>query len=570
LFGERYFVTRERLSDVMRGITQLAADTGADLGALPSLAEIRSRLDSPFLFVLCGEARSGKSTLINALSGHDLCQIDLPPSERVLCYLHGNPPCDKQLTPLLEQCQRPLEFLREFNLVEFPDFHLMTQDHQSITDLLLRTADLILFVFPSSNPWCASTWNAISQLDSGNLQRAVFIIQQADQLESNEISVILGHMADLAMKRIGQIPPVFAVSAQRACSAQRATPVAADILLASGLPTLENFLSKHICQSSARRGALETGRNYAAAGLHIVEEHIEEETRDLHSHNRFLEHIECEIKEIREQFVTRLPLHLAGVAGVFESEAVFVSQRLRRHLRAFPSIIRLFTGDRTGPQIETVFIERLQSAIEAIAENDGIEVADACLNHWQTLGERIQNAIDIELQPVKPIETTLAEAKLHFVQRLGHAARQGIGNLSVRNQLEKEIRRRNLALRSFIFMTLVLTITGASCGALGVPWVPAIACALAALFLAGGIVAAWATRKPITRDFQSRLLDTCGSFAVTLYADYEESLRMVFHDYAASLDNLRTHLARESLVREPLQRRWQELFLTLKATEQEL
>ena len=103
-----------------------------------------------------------------------------------------------------------------------------------------------------------------------------------------------------------------------------------------------------------------------------------------------------------------------------------------------------------------------------------------------------------------------------------------------------------------------------------VPWLPAILCGLAALFLTGGVITAWVTRKPITRDFQHRLLDTCGTFASTLHADYEEALRIVFHDYASSLANVRTHLAREKLAIEPRLRRWQELFLTLKAIEQEL
>jgi hypothetical protein len=81
---------------------------------------------------------------------------------------------------------------------------------------------------------------------------------------------------------------------------------------------------------------------------------------------------------------------------------------------------------------------------------------------------------------------------------------------------------------------------------------------------------AWATRTSITRDFQDHLRNTCGTFASTLHSDYEEALLIVFRDYASSLDNVRTHLAREKLAFEPCLRRWQELFLTLKAIEQEL
>jgi hypothetical protein len=66
------------------------------------------------------------------------------------------------------------------------------------------------------------------------------------------------------------------------------------------------------------------------------------------------------------------------------------------------------------------------------------------------------------------------------------------------------------------------------------------------------------------------LLDTCSSFASTLRTDYEDALRIVFKDYASSLSVVRTHLAHERLAADPRLRRWQELFLTLKAIEQEL
>lgn len=570
-FGERYFATRERLSFVMRGIAELARETATDLDGQLPLADIENGLGSPFLFIVCGEVNAGKSTLINGLFGRDLCRVNvLPETHRVLWYKYGDTARDVEITPILEERYRPIRFLRDFNLIDTPGTNSSIQGHQEITERFLPTADLVLFVFPVTNPWGAATWDFISRIPADCLQRVAFIIQQADQREANDISVILGHMADLSMKRIGYVPPIFAVSGKTAYEAKRTAPPAADRLKASGCRALEDFISQSVCHSPARRNALETWRSQAAAALRTVEDRIEDQTRGINQQSRFIEQIEREIDEIREQFVTRLPRHLAGVAEVFETEGIWVTKLLRRRLRAFPSIIRLFTGDRTGPEMESVFIGRLQSAVEAVAEADGGEVADACRAHWQDLGERVKSAMGVDLSSTDPIDETLATAKQRFVTRLGSAARQGIGNLKVRNQLDKELRRRNLALKSFIFMTLVLTIAGATCGALGVPWLPLILCSLAALFLAGGIMAAWITRKSISRDFQQRLLDTCGDFASTLHADYEEALRVVFRDYAATLTNVRTHLAREKLAIEPRLKRWQELFLTLKAIEQEL
>ncbi len=571
MFGERYFATRERLAEVMRGTVELAAETRADLGDCLPLAALEKGLGTPFLFVVCGEVNAGKSTLLNGLFGHDLCRVNnLPETDRVLYYQFGNPSRDVEITPLLEERYRPLGFLRDFNLIDTPGTNSAVDGHQEITARFLPSADLILFVFPVTNPWAASTWNFISELSPESLKQVAFIIQQADQREAIDINVIRGHMADLSMKRIGHIPPIFAVSGKTAYEAKCATPVSRDRLKASGYPELESFISQKVCESPERKDTLETWRSQAASALRAVEDHVEDQTHALNTQGRFLDTIEREIDDIRERFVVRLPRHLTGVAEIFETEAVWVSKRLRRRLGVLPSFIRLFTGDRTGPEMEAVFIERLQSAVEAVAEKDGLEVVEFCRTHWNELGERVKEAMAVDLGSSGPLDETLATAKKRFVLRLGRAARQGIGNLKVRNQLDKEIRRRNLALKSFTFMLLLLTTAGATCGALRVPWAPAILCGLAGLFLVGGVLTAWITRKSITAEFQKRLLDTCGGFASTLRSDYEEALRIVFQDYASSLSAVRAHLAREKIAIEPKLKRWQELFLTLKAIEQEL
>jgi GTPase Era involved in 16S rRNA processing len=571
MFGERYFATREQLSQVMRGIAGLALETAADLGGSLPFEEIENGLGTPFLFIVSGEVNAGKSTLLNGLFGHDLCPVSaLPETDRVICYQHGNPARDIAISPLHEEHHRPHGFLRDFLLIDTPGTNSPVPNHQETTARFLPAADLILFVFPVTNPWGASTWNFISELAPEHLQQAVFIIQQADLREPVDISVIRGHMADLSMKRIGRVPPIFAVSGKLACEAKRATPFAGELLKASGYPELESFITQNVCESPRRNLAIETWRSQAAAALRTVEDHVEKQSHALNRHGYFLDTIEREIDDIRERFVVRLPHHLAEVAEVFETEAVWISKRLRRRLGVIPSFFRLFVGDRTGPAIEAIFAERLQAAVEAVAEKDSVEVVEFCRTHWNELGERVKEAMAVDLGSAAPLDTTLTAAKTQFVQRLGRAARQGIGNLKVRNQLDKDLRRRNLALKSFAFMTLLLTTAGATCGALGIPWLPLIFCSLAALFLIGGVLTAWVTRRSIIAEFQSRLLDTCGGFASTLRSDYEEALRIVFRDYASSLNAVRTHLVNEKKAIEPRLKRWQELFLTLKAIEQDL
>lgn len=571
MIGERFFATRGRISELFHGISRLASESNADPGEYLCRQRLENELLQPFTFIACGEVNAGKSTLLNGLCRLPLCPSGiLPVTDRIHRYLFGNPARDSAQGEYLEEKCRPIGFLKNFILIDTPGTNSGDSDKLERLASEALAVDLVLCVFPVSNPWGAATWDFITQLPGEVQARTVLVIQQSDLREACDLEVILGHMADLSMKRLGRVLPAFAVSGKNACEARRDDPQAAARWKASGFGALEDFISSAVCQSPARRALLETWRGHAAAALRLVEDHIDNQNRGINGHGHFIDGIEREIDEMRLQFVARLPHHLANVAGVFESEAVWVSRLLHRRLRAIPSFLRLFTGERTGQQMESAFIERLRQTIEAVAEKDGGEVANACALHWQELGARVQSTMHTPLESERPIDETLAAARERFVRRLSGAARDSIGSLKVRTRLDKDLRHRNVALRSFLIMTLALTTAGASCGALGIPWLPAILCSLAALFLAGGILVAWLTRRAITRDFRQRLLDTCGPFASTLHSDYEEALRVVFHEYAASLGRLRTHLAREKLAIEPRLRRWQELFLTLKTIELDL
>ena len=569
-FGERYFATRERISQVIKGITELARDTSTDLGDSLSDTSFDSDLGAPFLFVVCGEVNAGKSSLINGLFGRQLCKVNiLPETDRVIWYRYGAPPHDLATTPSLEERYRPIEFLKDFNLVDTPGTNSIVKGHQEITERFLPVADLILFVFPVTNPWGGATWNLISKLPKECHTRVAFIIQQADQREDADIRVITEHMADLSMKRIGIVPQIFAVSGKMAFEAKLAGAFAEREYVKSGFPALEEFISRRVCDSPERRASLHTWKNNASTALRKIEDRIEEQTRVLNDQNHFLASLEDEIDSMRERLVGRLPRHLAGVAEVFETEAVWVTRSLRKWLGITRSIFRIFVGDRTGSDTESLFIERLRTAVETVAESDGKDVVAACRSHWQELGDRVKESIGSDIEEQEPIDEKLEQARRRFVQRIGRAAHLAIGNLHVRKDLERELRQRNLALKSFTATTLIFLILGALCGIFGFEWLPWIFCGIALVFVIGGTVIALITRHKICREFQNSLLDTCGSFAETLRADYEEALRIFFHDYTTCLNSIRKHLARQKLAIEPKLGRWHSLFLTLKSIEQD-
>ncbi len=570
-FGERYFSTRERIADVVKGIKGLAAETSTDLGESLSSKAFNSELGVPFLFVICGEVNAGKSTLINGLFGRELCAVNiLPETDRVIWYRHGAPPRDISTTPSLEERYRPIEFLRDFNLVDTPGTNSVIKGHQEITERFLPVADLILFVFPVTNPWGAATWNLISRLPPESHSKVAFIVQQSDQRGEEDLRIIVQHMSDLSMKRIGVVPKIFPVSGKLAFEAKKAGAFGEKDYRKSGFPALEEFISRRVCDSADRRSALQTWRTHASAALRKIEDGIEDQTRNLGDQHNFLESLEGEIDSMRESLVARLPNHLIGVAEVFETEAVWVSDSLHRSLSLLKSLFRVFIGDRTGSETESLFIDRLRAAVEDVAASDGRDIVTACRDHWEKLGVRVKESIGAEIEDAPQVDEKLEQARLRFVNRIGRAAHQGIGNLHVRKDLEREIRRRNLALKSFTATTLLFFIFGSICGIFGFPWLPFISCGIGLVFALGGIFIAISTKRKITRDFRKSLLDTCGIFAETLRTDYEDALRIFFQDYTTCLSSIRKHLSKEKLAVEPKLGRWHDLFLTLKSIEQDI
>lgn len=554
----------------MQRITQLARETSAPLSEPLPAASTETPNDKPFLFVVCGEVNSGKSSFINGLLGQTLCEIsDLPQTQTIRHYRYADSPSEKPIAANTQEIRRPLNALAKLEIVDSPG--LQTGDELLCGQLqpLIHPCDLLFCVLPISNPWAAATWNFLSTLSPESLRKAVIIIQQADERLPQELGVLRDHVADLASKRLNHTPPIFTVSAHLAIKAKHQQPAGTALMQSSGYTLLESFISSYIDGLENRRAHIKCWQKQAADALVRIEDHIEKQTRSIRDQNRFMDQLEEEINQMREHSIQRLPVHLINVAETFQKEAAWVSKRLHGKLGAIRSITRLFFGDRTGALTEAAFIERIRSAVESVATQDSLNLVEACKDHWLELGNRVEDTMGVRLTTKQPIEEILQSAQELFVKRLSRASEQGINNLKVRNQLDKDLRHRSIALKSFTGMALFLVSAAATCGALQVTWAPLILLSLAAFFAAGAILSAWVTRRAVIRDFKRHLLDTCGAFANTLRSDYEDSLRIVFKDYADTLSEVRDHLGREKLAVEPQLRAWQEIFLTLKTIEQD-
>ena len=172
--------------------------------------------------------------------------------------------------------------------------------HRYITDRFLPVSDLIFWVFPASNPWGASTWDFISKQEDEMIEKSIFILQQVDLRDEKDLEIILGHMRDLSIQRIGRTLPIYPVSGKLALQAKKESPFGDSLWRESGYPALEKYISDVVANSPSRREILGHVRDAAGDVLRSIEDMIELRTRLLEGNEGFLREIEGEMDKERE------------------------------------------------------------------------------------------------------------------------------------------------------------------------------------------------------------------------------------------------------------------------------
>jgi predicted GTPase len=240
MFGKRYFEIRERLAEVVLGVGQLARECGGEILDPVTDGNFLKDLRKPFLFVVCGEVNAGKSALINALFATEICEVDaLPKTKQLHWYRYGEKVGSVEKRSMLVQDLRPLEFLRDFEVVDTPGSNASIEGNLEEIERFLPVADLLLFVFPVGNPWCADTWQLVARLPEEQLDKVAFVLQQSELRNEEDLKVILGHMKTLGEQKTGKIPAIFPVSAKLAMEAKKNDPPLSHILRKSGLTTAQ-------------------------------------------------------------------------------------------------------------------------------------------------------------------------------------------------------------------------------------------------------------------------------------------------------------------------------------------
>ena len=438
--GNDYLQLRAELGTAMFALISLATESHASAATVQTLQSLQSGLKEPFLFVVAGEVKAGKSSLLNALFGRDFCRVDvLPATDRVNVFKYGAQAHDVSVTPSLIERYQPVDFLKDFNIVDTPGTNTIVADHQTITEQFVPQADLIIFVFSVVNPWGASAWQFLELLQKRWLKNVIFVLQQMDLRDAAEIEAVSQHLRQTAMQRFGQAFPIFPVSAKKAFLSKTSGVDKDRLWSESHFAPLEDYINETVGTGEARRSKLKSVAQTSQVVLKELADQARGSQKIIAADREQLVRLKAMMTNMHQRSNLQVQGFLRGIDTAYARVEGKGEQILRDKLKLWQSMKRVFNRDSQWQvefqrDLETMLRDAITKQMEhalGLLENE-------LKNVWTVLYESLQTnfAPDTRKQ-FGAGATDFAEQRTRLFERIQMAMLENMGDDHIQKLLHE-------------------------------------------------------------------------------------------------------------------------------------
>lgn len=252
---------RGKIDEIIKNLHHLTVATGNEELA-KTVSDLRNRIKEPFMFVIVGEVKAGKSSFINALleTEKEICKVSPAPcTDTIQQIMYDEKEHIQVINPYLKQLFYPIEILREIAIVDTPGTNTIIEKHQEITEEFIPASDLIVFVFEAKNPYRQSAWDFFQFIHQEWRKKIIFVLQQKDLLSENDLAINANGVMETAHKKGIMQPLIFSVSAKDEMNGEQEK---------SGFLPLRTYIQDNITGGKAPFLKL---KNNVETGINVVE-----------------------------------------------------------------------------------------------------------------------------------------------------------------------------------------------------------------------------------------------------------------------------------------------------------
>src|SRR5438105_9709198 len=384
-------------------------------------------------------------------------------------------------------------------------------------------AQLLLFVFSVANPWTQSNWEFLDFLQKTWLKNVIFVLQQIDLREPTEIDVIHRHLQDTAMRRLGFVPPIFAVSARKALLARTSGLDKEKLWEESAFAPLEEQINFIVTESSTRMLKLRSTFQAARAVLEELNRQIRSFLEKISSDTAALDRLDGLLATRREQMLRQVASLVGEVATAYDETTKERAELLHRKLawwRSFNLIWRSTAGqEELHAKIETQLRQLMQPQMDK-----AIRTLEADLRGlWPQMQDLLENQLSADLQKeARQSVPDFAGQRRELSESIQTAFIDILAGKALQERLARSYSQTSISLRIIVAIIIIA-------GTVAVFTKMQSAVAASALVIAGigGITAiflAFNHRRKVLRDYERQLSPKRTEFTQTLEKQFAKAI----------------------------------------------
>lgn len=391
LLSQKLQDARVQVEAFVRDLHGLAVDIRK-----PEMAEVlddlRERIREPFLFVICGEVKAGKSSFINALlqTGREIAKVaPQPMTDTVQQILYGEEESVVEVNEHYKKIFLPVPILQEIAIVDTPGTNTIVAHHQEITERFVPGSDLVVFVFEAKNPWRQSAWEFFDYIHGDWRRKVIFVLQQKDLMEEADLRTNLEGVREQARAKGIAEPKVFAVSALKEMRGAREE---------SGFDELFAYIGANITGGRAAALKMRNALDTAAQMLERVSAGLDERRAALHADEAFRDDITATLRRYDEQAARQIDVLVENLLGAYDKSTRKRETELESGL-SFPTLVKravvgMFSSEAGTKAWLEAFAKTMQTDLSTqLSERltDGVnDLAESLQNMTQTVHLQVQ------------------------------------------------------------------------------------------------------------------------------------------------------------------------------------
>ena len=381
------------------------------------LADLRDRIDEPFMFVIVGEVKAGKSSFINALLGEpNLCAVaPSPMTDTIQQILYGDTVKIEEISPYLRRVYQPSEILKEIAIVDTPGTNTIIAHHQEITERFIPGADLIVFVFEAKNPYRQSAWDFFDFMHEEWHKKIVFVLQQKDLMDAPDLEINNNGVREYAQKKGIKSPVIFAVSAKEELDGYHQK---------SGFEPLRTFILDQVTGGKAQQQKLISISDTVLNITSRLQKGLDDRQLQLEADIQFRQDIKWTLSDHGQQARHQADILIENLMAAYDRVSGKYEDELSDALSFFPvlkrSIGAIFSKSQSLKSWLEAFTHRLQQDFGTGMQE---KINDRVLDLAESIQQMAHN-IDLQIRNSKTILANDHEIFSEIAQRRQNVLRE--------------------------------------------------------------------------------------------------------------------------------------------------